>query len=360
MSKSVMFPSYSVGTGAYNEIKNICPKHGKKIAVIGGKRALEKSKDKIQEGASGSDLEILEFIWYGGEASLENIEMLKENSNVQAADMIFAVGGGKAIDTGKVLAHSIQKPFFTFPTIASTCASCTSLGILYDPCGELREYSYSDIPPVHIFIDTQIIAQAPNKYLWAGIGDTLAKYYECRVSSRGDELSHCDALGKSISIMSADPLIKYGIKALEDCEKNQASYEVEQVALGIIISTGLVSNLVVIDYNTGLAHAVYNGLTVLEQIENHLHGEIVSYGVLVLLICDKQYEELNRIYNFNKRMGLPTSLADIEVSMDEMEAVIQKASKCTDIKHWPYEVTYDMIFNSIKELEEYNRSKENE
>lgn len=357
MSYSVIFPSYSVGIDAYNKIKNICPKYGKRIVVVGGKTALEKSKDAIQEGVNGSDLEILEFIWYGGEASIENVEMLKENPNVQAADMIFAVGGGKAIDTGKVLAHSIQKPFFTFPTIASTCASCTSLGILYYPNGELREYSFSDIPPVHIFIDTQIIAQAPSKYLWAGIGDTLAKYYECSVSARGDQLSHSDALGKSISIMSADPLIKYGTKALEDCEKNQASYEVQQVALGIIISTGFVSNLVVIDYNTGLAHAVYNGLTVLKQTENHLHGEIVSYGVLVLLVCDKQYEELARVYDFNKKMGLPTCLDDIRVSMDEIEPAIQKSSQCTDIKHWPYKITYDMIFNSIKELEEYNKSK---
>lgn len=354
MNTSVIFPSYTVGIDAYDEIKNICSKYGKKIIVIGGKRALKKAKNTIQEGVKDSELEILDFIWYGGEASIENIEALEKNPKVQAADMIFAVGGGKAIDTGKVLAHRMEKPFFTFPTIASTCASCTSLGILYYPNGELREYSYSDIPPVHIFINTKIIAEAPTKYLWAGIGDTLAKYYECTVSARGDELSYSDALGKSISVMSAEPLIKYGTKALQDCENNQASYEVEQIALGIIISTGFVSNLVVIDYNTGLAHAVYNGLTVLEQTEHHLHGEIVAYGVLVLLTCDKQYEELERVFAFNQKMGLPTKLSDIGVSIDEIEPVIEKASQCMDIKHWPYEVTYNMIFNAIKELEEYN------
>ena len=89
-----------------------------------------------------------------------------------SADMIFAVGGGKAIDTCKVLAHDTNRPFFTFPTIASTCASCTSLGIVYHPDGSLREYSFSKIPPNHIFIDTEIIANAPVRYLWAGMGDT--------------------------------------------------------------------------------------------------------------------------------------------------------------------------------------------
>ena len=84
-------------------------------------------------------------------------------------------GGGKAIDTCKVLAHSTNRPFFTFPTIASTCASCTSLGIVYHPDGSLREYSFSKIPLNHIFINTQIIAEAPDIYLWAGMGDTMAK-----------------------------------------------------------------------------------------------------------------------------------------------------------------------------------------
>ena len=86
-------------------------------------------------------------------------------------------GGGKAIDTCKVLAHSTNRPFFTFPTIASTCASCTSLGIVYHPDGSLREYSFSKIPPNHIFINTQIIAEAPDIYLWAGMGDTMVSQY---------------------------------------------------------------------------------------------------------------------------------------------------------------------------------------
>lgn len=40
------------------------------------------------------------------------------------------VACGKAIDTCKALARSMNLPFFAFPTIASTCAPCTSLGII--------------------------------------------------------------------------------------------------------------------------------------------------------------------------------------------------------------------------------------
>ena len=31
-----LFPGYSIGTDAYDDIANICPTFGKKIAVIGG------------------------------------------------------------------------------------------------------------------------------------------------------------------------------------------------------------------------------------------------------------------------------------------------------------------------------------
>ena len=99
--KRTLFPGYSVGTDAYEDIKEICPAYGKKAAIIGGKHALAAAQDKIIAAAKEAGIEIIGPFWYGGEASVENIEMLKPK--VADADMIFAVGGGKAIDTCKVL-----------------------------------------------------------------------------------------------------------------------------------------------------------------------------------------------------------------------------------------------------------------
>ncbi|MGD9570155.1 MAG: iron-containing alcohol dehydrogenase family protein [Sedimentibacter sp.] len=357
--KTQLFPGYSIGSDAYKEVANICIPYGTKAVVIGGEKAMKAAKNKIKKAIEESNLEITGFFQFGGEASVENIERLNAIPKVQEADMIFAVGGGKAIDTGKVLAQRTNKAFFTFPTIASTCASCTSLGILYNPDGSLREYSFSNIPAVHIFIDSEIIAEAPNEYLWAGIGDSMAKYFESSVSSRGDELNHSQAMGVFIGNMCSDPFIKYGMKALEDCKSNTVSEELEEIILGVIISTGFVSNLVSIDITTGLAHAVYNGFTVIPQIEknHHLHGEIVSYGILVLLIVDKQKEEFERIYKFNKSIGLPTKLSDLHCSMDDVDKVIEKALKGIDVRHYPYKVTPDMIKNAIEFLEIYSKDK---
>lgn len=354
--KTKLFPGYSIGPDAYKEIVKTCVPYGTKAVVIGGEHALNAAKNKIQEAVSKSKLEITGYFLFGGEASVENIERLEAIPQVKEAHMIFAVGGGKAIDTGKVLAQRTDRAFFSFPTIASTCAACTSLGILYNPDGSLREYSFSDVPAVHIFIDSEIIAKAPDKYLWAGIGDSMAKYFESSVSSRGDELNHSQAMGVLIGNMCNQPFIKYGMKALEDCKKDTISEELEEVILGVIISTGFVSNLVNIDITTGLAHAVYNGFTVIPQIEenHHLHGEIVSYGILILLIVDRQKEEFEKIFKFNKRLGLPTKLSDLHCTMDDVQRVIDKALKGIDVRHYPYVVTPDMIKYAFSFLESYN------
>ncbi|MDF2948272.1 MAG: glycerol dehydrogenase [Sedimentibacter sp.] len=356
--KTQLFPGYSIGPDAYKEVVKVCIPYGTKVVVIGGEKAITAAKTKIQDAIEGSQLEITGFFLFGGEASLENIERLKAIPEVQEAHMIFAVGGGKAIDTGKVLAQRTERAFFSFPTIASTCAACTSLGILYNPDGSLREYSFSNVPAIHIFIDSEIIAKAPDKYLWAGIGDSMAKYFESSVSSRGDELNHSPAMGVLIGNMCNEPFIKYGMKALEDCKNNIVSEELEEIILGVVISTGFVSNLVSIDITTGLAHAIYNGFTVIPHIEkhHHLHGEIVSFGILILLIVDRQKEQFEKIFKFNKSLRLPTMLSDLHCTMDDVDQVIEKALKGIDVRHYPYEVTPDMIKYAFSFLESYNKN----
>lgn len=357
---NVYLPSYTIGEDAYDEIPNICSSYGKKIIAIGGKTAIKKSKDEILKSIQGTDLTILDFIWYGGDSSYENVEKLKNNPIIYEADMIFAIGGGRSLDTSKTLADIINKPIFTFPTIASNCAACTSVCVIYGEDKVFKELYFPKKPANHTFINTKIIANSPEIFLWAGIGDAISKEFESELSSRNDELEHFNAVGIQIGKVCTEPLVKFGEKALNDCKNNTPSYELEQVILDIIISTGLVSNLVINDYNSCLGHSIYYGMTTLKQIEeNHLHGEVVAYGTLVLLTCDKQYEKLDTLYKLYKAIKLPTKLADLEVSTDDLKKVITKALETGDINHVPYEITYDMIYNSIMELEEYNKKMDN-
>lgn len=190
------------------------------------------------------------------------------------------------------------------------------------------------------------------------MGDTMAKHYECTISSRNDIPAHSDAMGISLSPMCAAPIIRWGEKAMADCKAHRVSDELTEVILGIIISTGFVSNFVQVDYTTGMAHAIYNGFTVLPSTEahHHLHGEVVSYGILVMLTVDQQYEARNQLFRFSKAIGLPTCLADIHASPADLAAVTAKALAGIDVRVYLYPVTEQMIVDGIMELEAYNKA----
>lgn len=131
---SISLPSYTIGVHAYDTICDICRKFGRQVVLIGGRQALAAAEEKIRTGM-GAELSAPPALLYGGEASEENIASLAAVREVQEADMLFAVGGGKALDTCKALAQQLDKPVFAFPTIASTCAATTAVSILYHSDG---------------------------------------------------------------------------------------------------------------------------------------------------------------------------------------------------------------------------------
>lgn len=355
---SIYLPAYSIGPDVYSKIPEICLPYGRCAVIIGGHKAMASAKEQIEEAVYGSGLELSGFIWFGTEATYENVYRLKEMKEVQSADMIFAVGGGKATDTAKALAALVEKPVFTFPTIASNCSACTSVSIMYNPDGSFKEPFFFAKPPVHAFIQTSIIINTPTKYMWAGIGDTYAKHFESTISSRGEDLVHYTALGVGMSSMCYEPLMKYGRKALNDQAEGRISYEFEQTVLSIIVTTAIVSILVtmehIIDYNTGLAHAIYYALTSFPHIEEgHLHGELVGYGVLLLLLIDGQEENFRRVYEFNRSISLPVCMEDVEITEEDLDAVIKKAVSMKDIDHNPYIITEEMLRDAFYTLEKY-------
>ena len=93
-------------------------------------------------------------------------------------------------------------------------------------------------------------------------------------------------------------MLEYGRQALEDNKKGVATEALEQVVLAIVVTTAIVSIFLTRDftpdYNSGLAHACFYALTAYPVIEKeHLHGEVVGFGVLYALslihICPSRY-----------------------------------------------------------------------
>ncbi|MGE4354536.1 MAG: iron-containing alcohol dehydrogenase, partial [Oscillospiraceae bacterium] len=190
MSYTNCLPAWSVGPDCYKDIYDIVRRFGKSAAVIGGKTALEKAYAPLRAAMADTGFKLSPPIWYGGNSTYENVAVLEAQEAVRSADMLFAVGGGRAVDTCKAVADHLDKPIFTFPTIASNCAGCTAIGVFYNADDTFRNYFYPTRCPEHTFINTQIIAEAPEELLWAGIGDALSKECEVELATRKEPLFH--------------------------------------------------------------------------------------------------------------------------------------------------------------------------
>lgn len=351
---SVYFCNYSIGENVGKEIADVCNRHGKKMLLIGGEKALAAGKERLLSALADTEIEIVDMVLFGSDCTYDNIHKWASYAKECGADMIMGMGGGKALDTAKGAGYEADLPVFTYPTIASTCAATTALSVVYRADGSFDSFYFYERPAYHCFIDLTIIANAPDQYLQAGMGDTIGKFFECHFAARGDKLQHSSALGREISNMCYAPLLEYGEQALKDCRSHEASVSLKQAVLANIVSTGLVSLMVLDEYNCAIAHSVYYALVLLPGFEEkYLHGNVVAYGVLVQLLVDHDREEALKLKEFLQKLDIQTTLKEMEVPVDRgyLKDVLHETVTGPDMEHIPYEVTEDMIFVAMQEVE---------
>lgn len=351
-----LYAGYSIGPDCYEEVGRFARPCGTRILVLGGKTALEKAWPALKAALekTAPDMTAVDVAVYGTECTWERIRELEELYRDRDIHMIFGVGGGKAADTAKTVAFDLGIPVFTFPTIASNCAAMSAMSVIYKPDGSFSDFYFQERPAVHCFMNTKIMLEAPRMYVRAGMGDTIAKYFECHFSARGDELDFHSALGREISNLCYERIHTYAAKALEELDAGIPGPAFEQIVLTIVVNTGLVSHSVEDCYNCAVAHSVCYGLDLLPEVPKRwLHGDLVGYGVLVQLALDKKPQEEEEVRQLLTALGIPTTLRAMgaELSREGLEAVLKETVSGPDMEHIPYAVTEDMVWQAMAEVE---------
>lgn len=138
---------------------------------IYGERALAAAQTKLP---SAFELPGAKHILFRGHCSESNVQQLAAESGDDRS-VVIGVGGGALLDTAKALARRLGLPFVAVPTIAATCAAWTPLSVWYNDAGQALHYEIFDDANFMVLVEPEIILNAPQEYLLAGIGDTLAK-----------------------------------------------------------------------------------------------------------------------------------------------------------------------------------------
>ena len=103
-----------------------------------------------------------------GDLTPETIEALRAQAGRLDADMVVAVGGGKALDAGKAVARSLHCHLITVPTAASNDAPTSKNYVLYDADHNLLAVEHMLFNPTIVLVDTTVIASAPAAFFRAG------------------------------------------------------------------------------------------------------------------------------------------------------------------------------------------------
>lgn len=159
--RTIQMSDYTVGEDAFDAIPETLAAYGAKtVVLVGGRRALDAAAPGITAALAGTGVAVLDTVVYGTDSTRTNVNRLVAHPAFAEADVAFAIGGGKAIDTVKTAASELGKTVFSVPTICSNCSAATAIAVIYHDDGSLEGYAYPPCP-AHIFINPQIIAEAP-------------------------------------------------------------------------------------------------------------------------------------------------------------------------------------------------------
>jgi uncharacterized oxidoreductase len=228
------------------------------------------------------------------------------------------------LDTAKVVARRLGLPVVAIPTIAATCAAWTPLSVWYNDQGQALRYEIFNDANHLVLVEPEIILRAPKEYLLAGIGDTLAKWYEAVVlSPQRERLPLTVQLGINTALTLRDVLLTESEAALKAQAQGQLTQAFLNVLEAIIAGGGLVGGLGDRYTRIAAAHSVHNGLTALPQTDTFLHGTKVAYGILVQSALLGQQETVAQLIALYHRLDLPVSLAALQVDIHD-EAQIKR------------------------------------
>ncbi len=344
--------AYVQGRDVLDDPATYAPLTGSRAFVLGGETALSNAEAAVTNGLERAGLSVTAVESNVDACTFESIDSLSRTAD--GADVVVAVGGGVAIDTGKGVAEAVGSELVTVPTVASTDAPCSAVAVVYDESGGFDGYVHRERNPEVVAVDTAVIAAAPERFLRYGMGDALATRFEVEAAARSGADSHAGGTAtRAARLLAAESyrnVVEYGETALSAVSRNAVTEAVEIVVEANTLLSG-------VGFESGglaAAHAFGKGFT--RAGISQPHGELVAFGAIAqLLLEDRDQATISEVVDVCRRLALTSPLEELGAA-DAVETIARGAcADDTTMGNQPQAITPAMAADALRTADELLR-----
>ena len=275
----------------------------KKVSLIAGINVQKVLRKKIEKSLKSKKIQ---FIWHTSKDNqIKSWNKIQKNVKKDNSDLIVGIGGGRSVDTAKMISYNLGKPFVSLPTAAS-----------HDGMASPFVSVKSDIPhsvvasaPMGVFVDIDVIRKAPTKLLASGCGDLIANIIAVKDWQLGHKKKkeYYGRYAANLAMMSAQIVMenssKFAKKGLD-----------ARVIVEGLISAGVASCIAGSSRPcSGAEHLFSHALDKIAPGIG-LHGE--KCGIGSIMIAKLQGQDWKKIVKTLKDVGAPTTAKQIGLKPD--------------------------------------------
>ena len=270
----------------------------KKVSLISGSHVRKILQKKIEKSLKKSKIQ---FEWHTTRNNdIKSMSEVQREVKKDRSNLIVGVGGGRAVDTAKMIAFNLSIPFASVPTAASHDGIASPFVSIKGD----KPHSIVATAPLGVFVDIDVIKKAPKKLLASGCGDLIANI----IAVRDWELGR-DKTGEYYGRYAAD-LALMSAKIVMENSKSFAKKGLDaRVIVEALISAGVASCIAGSSRPcSGAEHLFSHALDKIAP-DVGLHGE--KCGIGSIMMAKLQGQDWKKIKNTLKDLGAPTTAKEI-------------------------------------------------
>lgn len=273
------------------------------VSMISGANVQDILRKRIEETLESNGIG---FTWYTPiDNQTKSISSIQRIVIEEGSDMIVGMGGGKSVDTAKMISYNIDKPFVSLPTAASHDGMASPFVSIKGN----KPHSVVASAPMGVFVDIDVIRKAPVRLLASGCGDLVANI----VAVRDWQLGH-EKNGEYYGRYSSDLAMMSAKIVMENSAEFARNGLDARVIVEGLISAGVASCIAGSSRPcSGSEHLFSHALDKIAPGIG-LHGEKCGLGSIMM--AKLQGQDWKKIVQTLRNVGAPTTAAQIGIEPD--------------------------------------------